>query len=147
MSIGKNSIARAAQTAHHTPDNGFVPAALPHPIMTLDPNEILLLPDDPRSEAVPSAALLRSVQANGVLEPLLLAVLDGKRYLIAGHQRLAAAKALALRTVPALLHPVTDLDAAQRMAAELRPFAVTTIHEEKWKAVSAIRSDLPPYLL
>lgn len=53
--------------------------------------------------------LAASITAHGLLEPLVVAPMNGSEYrLIAGHRRLAAAKQAGIRAVPALLR--TDLD-------------------------------------
>ena len=147
MSIGKSSIARAVRAVQQSePEKRPVQTEMPILCTMLAPSEIRLLPDDPRV-SVPTEALLQSVRAVGILEPLLVAEADGSRYLLAGHQRLAAAQALGLTAVPAVLHAVPDSAAAQELAAQLRPFAQPGLHEAKFRAVSSIRSDLPPYLL
>ena len=147
MSIGKSSIARAVRTAQQSePEKRPVQAERPAICTMLAPAEIRLLPDDSRS-AVPTEALLQSVRTVGILEPLLVAEANGTHYLLAGHQRLAAAQALGLTAVPAVLHAVPDAAAAQALAAQLRPFAQPNLHEAKFRAASSIRSDLPPYLL
>ena len=72
-----------------------------------------------RSSTAPPAALVESVRAHGVLQPLLVQHNGrGGRYrLIAGHQRLAAARSAGLREVPCMLHAVTDAKAAELASA------------------------------
>lgn len=64
-------------------------------------------PDLPARAAVES--LTRSVRTHGVLQPLLIRRNGGRYTLIAGRNRLAAALAAGLTTVPCILH---DIDAA-----------------------------------
>lgn len=147
MSVGKSSIARAARTVQHPEPEKPVARPAESAVLTqADPATIRLLPDDSRVP-VPSEALLQSVRTVGILEPLPAAETDGTCYLIGGHRRWAAALALHLPTVPVVLRFVPDLAAAQALADALRAFAVPDLQETKFRAVSAIQSDLPPYLL
>lgn len=76
----------------------------------------------------PAARLIESVRTHGVLEPLLVQHdRRGQRYrLIAGGQRLAAARAAGLAQVPCILYAVSDVQAAQyRSATYAQPERVT----------------------
>jgi hypothetical protein len=53
-------------------------------------------------------ALEESIREHGVLEPLLVTLRNGRYQLIAGANRLRAAAAVGLRTVPCLVHDVDD---------------------------------------
>lgn len=65
--------------------------------------------NNPRKDVGDIAELAASIKAIGLLEPLVLAPMNGSEHrLIAGHRRLAAAKKAGLATVPALLRE--DLD-------------------------------------
>ena len=72
---------------------------------------------NPRRNVGDVAELAASIAAHGLLEPLVVAPMNGSEYrLIAGHRRLAAAKHAGLTTVPALLRedldtPPTQLEA------------------------------------
>jgi ParB family chromosome partitioning protein len=62
--------------------------------------------------------LAASITEHGLLEPLVLAPLNGTQYrLIAGHRRLAAAKQAGLDTVPAMLRE--DLDTPPKQLAAM----------------------------
>jgi len=67
-------------------------------------------PENPRimSEAE-MAKLVRSIQSFGLVEPLVVRRAD--RMVIGGHQRLEAAKALGMKTVPVVLVDVTESEA------------------------------------
>jgi hypothetical protein len=67
----------------------------------------------------PPPALVESVRAHGLLQPLLVQHKGrGGRYrLISGHQRLAAARSAGLRHVPCMLHAVSDATAAELASA------------------------------
>lgn len=61
--------------------------------------------------------LIESIREAGMLQPLLIAPRDGSRFdLVAGNNRLYAARAVGLKTVPCLLVHV-DADSARKMRA------------------------------
>lgn len=65
--------------------------------------------NNPRRDLGDLTELTASITAKGILEPLVLAPINGVEWLlIAGHRRHAAAKAAGLTTAPALVHD--DLD-------------------------------------
>ena len=65
-----------------------------------------------------SDALVHSIAAHGVLQPLLVANRDGGYRVIAGRKRLAAAIAAGLKAVPCLIHDIGDADVAAFASAE-----------------------------
>ena len=68
----------------------------------------------------PHPALVESVRAHGVLQPLLVqqhAGPAGRYRLISGHQRLAAARSAGIGQVPCMLHVVSDAKAAELASA------------------------------
>jgi signal transduction histidine kinase len=69
-------------------------------------------------EARDLAALVKSIQKFGVLQPLLVRPRAGRFELIAGARRLAAAAAAALTEVPCMVHLVDDLKAHALAEAE-----------------------------
>jgi ParB family chromosome partitioning protein len=72
---------------------------------------------NPRRSVGNVADLTASISEHGLLEPLVLAPLNGTQYrLIAGHRRLAAAKRAGLATVPAMLREDLDTPAKQLAA-------------------------------
>ncbi len=64
------------------------------------------------------AALVKSIQKFGVLQPLLVRPRAGRFELIAGARRLAAAASAALTEVPCMVHQVDDLRARALAEAE-----------------------------
>ena len=71
--------------------------------------------------------LTASVREAGVLQPLLVAARDGSRFeLIAGSNRLAAARAAGLPTVPCLLVHA-DVESAEKMRRQARRQAIADI--------------------
>jgi ParB/RepB/Spo0J family partition protein len=69
-----------------------------------------------RSEIDPAgvAELAADIEVNGILQPLLVRVIEGAPFVIAGHRRLAAAKLAGLKFVPAMVGTLDD-DAAELM--------------------------------
>ncbi len=59
--------------------------------------------------------LIDSIQASGVLQPLLVRRLRGRYELLAGSKRLTAAVNAGLKEVPCLVHEVDDVE-ARRLA-------------------------------
>ena len=153
MAIGKSSIARAANTARsQSPVSRPVEVPSPTAVVTAElvpPEVISYLSKDERRKAAPSSSLVQSIQESGILEPLLVAALpDGTLILLCGHQRLAAARLCKLSQVPIVRHAVADRAEAAQLASAVCPFATgVDLQEEKFTAVSSIRSDLPPHLL
>jgi hypothetical protein len=72
-------------------------------IQMLSPETIEAGPDT----AAPPA-LLESIKRHGLLEPLLVHKRDRRYHLVAGRKRLAAARTLGLREVPAVVRRLTD---------------------------------------
>jgi ParB/RepB/Spo0J family partition protein len=115
------------------------PAAQAPALFFLAPKEIKEHPDNPRQVVTADEELVDSVRAVGVLEPLVVAPphsgiparsMHGATWvLIAGHRRLAAAKAAGLDTVPAIAR--TDLTSR---AAQVEAMLVENLH----------RADLTP---
>lgn len=69
---------------------------------------------NPRRDVGNVDDLAASIRAHGLLEPLVVAPMNGSEYrLIAGHRRLAAAKQAGIRAVPALLREDLDTPPAQ----------------------------------
>src|SRR4051812_32954595 len=76
-------------------------------------------PKQPRTDFEPEAltALAESIQARGVLQPIVVRPLPGGSYeLIAGERRLRAAKLAELKTIPAV---VRDTDEGERLELAL----------------------------
>jgi hypothetical protein len=76
---------------------------------------------DPHADHVvggSSDALVHSIAAHGVLQPLLVTKRDGAYRVIAGRKRLTAAMAAGLKAVPCLVHEVGDANLAALASAE-----------------------------
>ena len=146
MSIGKNSLARAAAAAGTKPAASVEAASV---VATgccqVDPSAVRLVKGDKRASA--SEAFIASVAKQGVLEPLLLAQCEEQLLLLSGSRRLAAAKAAGLATVPAVIREMTAAQAAA-IRRELKQFAVP--EENSAPAVSsatAVGQAMPSWLL
>lgn len=147
VSIGKSSLARAAGLAGGTPASAG--AELSAPAVREDARlESVALerirPGKGRELSAADPALVRSVKKNGVLEPILLAQ-DGTggMVLLAGANRLAAAREAGLAEIPAVIRPA---DGAQitRWARELERFAPA---EPAGGQGTAVGEDMPTWLL
>ena len=82
------------------------------PLDLLEPN-----PFQPRSSIDPAALeeLAQSIRLRGILQPLLVRphpTADGRYQIVAGERRWRAAGAAGLHEVPALVHAMTDTEAA-----------------------------------
>ena len=79
-------------------------------LLDVDVDKITPNPANPRNHVGDVTELADSIRALGILEPLVIAP---GNVLIAGHRRLAAARAAGLTTVPALLRDDLDTPARQ----------------------------------
>ena len=70
------------------------------------------------SSPVPVAALVQSVAAHGVLQPLLVRAQNGRYHVIAGSKRLAAAIAAGLTDVPCFTYDVDEAESAALAEAD-----------------------------
>lgn len=151
MSIGKNSLARAAAAA-----GTKVPAPAAEQTSVIPEGYCQVAVDSIRpvkGEKLPAAVaedLIRSVSEQGVLEPLLLAQTGAAQLqLLSGSRRLCAAKAAGLPTVPAVIREMT---AAQAAAArrELQRFAAAPdqkMTSTPASAATAVGQAMPDWLL
>ncbi len=152
MSIGKNSIARAAGSKTTAPKQTVTaPAVAATEHITVATAAVTTF-----ASAAPTAAdkapstLLNSVRRRGILEPLLLArIPDGTLYLLLGYRRLDAAKTLGLDTVPAVVVAAESEKEALRLFDEMQGTrrATADLREGKFRAAAMTTSDLPTYLL
>lgn len=89
-------------------------------------------PDNPRTVLTDLPSLARSIEAHGVIEPVIV-VQDGDRFrIVAGHRRVAAAKLAALKSVPAILR--TDDAVAEhihRMVENLQRVDLNPVEEAR----------------
>ena len=153
MSIGKNSIARAAGTtkpaAPKKAATAPVVAATEH--ITVAPAAVNTFPSAaPTAADKAPATLLTSVRRRGILEPVLLArVPDGTLYLLLGYRRLDAAKTLGMDTVPAVVVAAESEKEALRLFDEMQDTrrATADVREGKFRAAAMTSQELPTYLL
>lgn len=89
-------------------------------------------PDNPRSVLPELPALAKSIEAVGVIEPIVV-VQDGDRFrIVAGHRRVAASKLAGLKSVPAILR--TDDAVAEhihRMVENLQRVDLNPLEEAR----------------
>lgn len=148
MSIGKSSLARAAAAANAAP----VSAEEKHTtdtVIAVPVSEIRL--SKGARWPLASEKLIRSITANGIAEPVLLARTGETTFvLLAGARRVSAARTLELETVPAIVRDMTPA-AAQALAVELRQFTgpapetePATVADDKPVKVG---QDMPNWLL
>lgn len=79
-------------------------------IVNVDINNVVPNPRQPRSR-FPKEALFElseSIKAQGVIEPILTRMRDGKYELVAGERRLRAAKMAGIAVIPAIVKDFTD---------------------------------------
>ena len=150
MSIGKNSIARAANataTKPATPTND-------NSITKLTLDKLGLLSIAKKCEDL--TALKSSIQKRGILCPLLVAATPkGDLWLVDGYSRYYAAKELDISQVTASIIKVENKSEANRIYTELskiKPSIIaevvsTNIHEEKFRVLAVKDHDLPVHLL
>lgn len=88
-----------------------------HPGISLtSPEEIQINPFQPRRDFDESAIaeLAQSIEANGIIQPLVVRKMpDGKYQLIAGERRLRACKKLGLKQVPIVIRKSTDRESLE----------------------------------
>lgn len=79
-------------------------------IVNVDINSVVANPRQPRTVFTKEALhdLAESIKAQGVIEPILTRMRDGKYELIAGERRLRAAKMAGIAVIPAIVKDFTD---------------------------------------
>ncbi|MDD6175206.1 MAG: ParB/RepB/Spo0J family partition protein [Firmicutes bacterium] len=156
MSIGKSSIARAAEAAaapaaarSSNAAKTKTPAPKPQTLLTAVSPALLRPLAVTRGEA--SQELIRSVRKHGILVPLLAANVNGEYLVLLGEHRLAAARELGLAEVPVCVVEAEDEKAALRLMQEVRSarsHAPDSIQNEKFYAAAGVSDEeLPVYLL
>lgn len=146
MSIGKNSIARAATVKAAQTTKTEKGLDIPS-FTSVSADRIEVLEN---SDIGDINSLKISVSRHGILVPLLIgATSSGKLWLIDGKRRLEAAKQLGITQIPAMVVAVENKSAAVRLKKEV--VAATdkydNIREEKFRIIDADRGDMPYYLL
>lgn len=147
MSIGKNSLARAAAAAGNT---ATTPSEKERTnawsMCEVDTQAVLPARGDAWPQTV-SASLIESIQKNGVVEPLLLARTEKDTLvLLSGARRLCAAKAAGLATVPACIRELTSAQ-AKTLRAEIRRFAGQEQPVQVSATATAVGQAMPDWLL
>ncbi len=146
LSIGKSSLARAAAA---TAPRAVTETATKQPTMTAREVEVTAIAFPKGFKAVEAeAALVKSVEKHGVLEPLTLAQTeDGKLFLLSGARRLAAATAAGLCTVPAVMVTLTAAEAASARRELARFVAVDTPVSASAEKPTTVGQAMPAWLL
>jgi ParB family chromosome partitioning protein len=108
--LGRGLAALLGDAAVQTPTQGATVRQVP--LDLLEPN-----PFQPRSSIDPVALeeLAQSIRLRGILQPLLVRphpTADGRYQIVAGERRWRAAGTAGLHEVPALVHAMTDTEAA-----------------------------------
>ncbi len=152
MSIGKSSIARAAEAAAAPVVQKAAEAAAFRPsvrLTALSPSQLRPLAVVQGGEASPE--LIRSVRRHGVLVPLLAARVREEYLVLLGEHRLAAARELGLTEVPVCVVDTADEQSALRLMQEIRSSrsqAPDSVQNEKFYAAAAVSAEeLPVFLL
>jgi len=100
-----------------TPPAGSVPAiaSMPAPgeaVRKVALNEVVPSPLQPRKEFVTEqlSELMESIREHGIIQPLIVRMVDGKCELIAGERRWRASRELGLKEVPVIVRTASDRD-------------------------------------
>jgi ParB family chromosome partitioning protein len=102
-------------------------ATLPVALIDADPNQ-------PRKQLGELADLAMSIREQGLINPLVVEVVDGDRYrLITGERRLAACRGLGLATVPCIVRTVAE---HSRLAVQI----IENIHRKELHPVEEARA-------
>ena len=101
-------------------------------LVMLKPSEITSSPDQPRKsfDEYELKRLSDSIQASGIIEPLIVRKTDGGYVLIAGERRLRAAVMAGLRRVPCVIHKTDEETAALYSIIENIQRSNLTVFEE-----------------
>lgn len=105
------------QTVHESPAELQMENAVQLPLDCIEPSQYQARRDFPAAEM---ADLKASISEHGILAPILVRPIEGKRHagvryqLVAGERRWRAAKDLSLQLIPAIVQPMSGLQAAQR---------------------------------
>lgn len=102
-------------------------------LIMLKPSDIKMSPNQPRKsfDEYELKLLADSIQANGIIQPLVVRKLpDGRFELIAGERRLRAAVMAGLRRVPCVIHKTDDETSALYSVIENLQRSNLTVFEE-----------------
>ncbi len=153
MSIGKNSIARAAVANSATPKTtaqNFKKDNIQ--IKSFKTDEIKVLNTADSYAETDLEPLKKSIEKKGVLLPLLVAVTpENNVWLIDGYRRYYAAKSLDIKQIDAVVAAVKNKNEVNRLYKEIKSAKQNKkpddIREEKFKVLAVVDHDLPAYLL
>ncbi len=153
MSIGKNSIARAAVANSATPKTtaqNFEKDSIQ--IKSFKTDEIKILKTADSYAETDLEPLKKSIEKRGVLLPLLVAVTpENNVWLIDGYRRYYAAKSLDIKQIDAVVAAVENKNEVNRLYKEIKSAKQNKkpddIREEKFKVLAVVDHDLPAYLL
>lgn len=153
MSIGKNSIARAAVANSATPKTtaqNFEKDSIQ--IKSFKTDEIKILKTADSYTETDLEPLKKSIEKRGVLLPLLVAVTpENNVWLIDGYCRYYAAKSLDIKQIDAVVAAVENKNEVNRLYKEIKSAKQNKkpddIREEKFKVLAVVDHDLPAYLL
>jgi hypothetical protein len=89
-------------------------------------------PDNPRTSLGDLTELVRSIRSHGILEPLVVlpADDDGRYRIVAGHRRYAAGLEAGVTDVPAVVRPLSPIEAVEAMLSENVNRSDLTVSEE-----------------
>ncbi len=96
-------------------------ASLPSPsdsadqVLTVGVDELTTCPFQPRRhfDAEQISELAESIKERGLLQPLVVRLVEGQYELIAGERRLRAARSLGMTKIRIIVHEATDLEVAE----------------------------------
>src|SRR5688572_216647 len=119
--LGKGLGALIGKPAGSTPPGNIAPFTPPpsspqqHPVpgdRKVPVTDIVASPLQPRKEFAPEqlTELMDSIREHGIIQPLIVRVVNGKLELIAGERRFRAARELGLKEVPVLIRTASDKD-------------------------------------
>jgi ParB family transcriptional regulator, chromosome partitioning protein len=83
-------------------------------------DQVIASPLQPRTQFIESPLddLMESIRQHGIIQPLIVRLVDGKYELIAGERRWRASKKLGLATVPVIERPASDRDVLEMALIE-----------------------------
>ncbi len=84
-------------------------------VLTISTAELKPSPFQPRRHFATEqiAELASSIKERGLIQPLVVRVVDGTYEIIAGERRLRAARSLGMKEIRAVIHEATDLEVAE----------------------------------
>ena len=104
----KNAASSSEQISITAPQKG-------ERVLTISTAELKPSPFQPRRHFATEqiAELASSIKERGLIQPLVVRVVDGTYEIIAGERRLRAARSLGMKEIRAVIHEATDLEVAE----------------------------------